>query len=126
MRTARAGLAVALALALAAAPAADAALKRKKDRRAGVTFRLNGTHLTMKLSEQANPRTAKKLLGKRVAAACGTSLRRGRVYDEVFTWPEERASVAVDLDRDISRRVAYCLVENASSGDDIAVVRFRN
>jgi hypothetical protein len=120
----RAGVAIVIALMLAFSPAADAALKRKKDRRAGVTFRLNGAHLTMKLSEQANPRTAKKLLGKRVAAACGTSLRRGRVYDEVFTWPRERASVAVDLDRDISNRVAYCLLEDAESGRDIALVEF--
>jgi hypothetical protein len=121
----RAGVAIVAALMLAFTPAADAALKRKKDRRAGVTFRLNGAHLTMKLSEQANPRTAKKLLGKRVAAACGTRPTGGRVYAEEFTWPEERSSVAVDLDRDISTRVAFCLLENVSSGRDIALVQFR-
>ena len=114
-----------LVFALIAAPAAGAAIVRKKDRRAGVTFRLDGRHLTMKLSEQANARTVRKLLGKRVAAACGTSLTRGRVYDEVFVWPAERSSVAVDLDRDISSRVAFCLIENARTGDDIALVKFR-
>ena len=114
-----------LVLALVASPAAGAAIVRKKDRRAGVTFRLDGRHLTMKLSAQANPRTVKKLLGKRVAAACGTSLTRGRVYDEVFVWPPERSSAAVDLDRDISSRVAFCLIENARTGDDIALVKFR-
>jgi hypothetical protein len=114
------------ALALVLAPAgAQAAVVRKKDRRAGVTFRLSGAHLTMKLSEQANARTSKKLLGKRVAAACGTSTTGGRVYDAVFTWPEQRASVAVDLQRDISSRVAYCLLEDARSGADIALVKFR-
>jgi hypothetical protein len=125
--TGRGLVAVSIALAVAVAPtAADAAVVRKKDRRAGVTFRLSGRHLTMKLSEQANARTAKKLLGKRVAAACGTSTTTGgRVYAEEFTWPEERASVAVDFDGDISRRVAYCLVENADSGGDIALVKFR-
>ena len=125
--TPRAAAAFALAATLAAAAAAPAtaAVVRKKDRRAGVTFRLSGAHLTMKLSEQANPRTTKKLLGKRVAAACGTSTTGGRVYDKVFTWPEDRASVAVDLDRDISSRVAYCLVEDARSGGDIALVKFR-
>jgi hypothetical protein len=123
-RAAAALLALALTVGVAA-PVADAAVKRKKDRRAGVTFRLSGAHLTMKLSEQPNPRTAKKLLGKRVAAACGTSTTGGRVYAEEFTWPEERASVAVDFARDISNRVAFCLVENARSGSDIALVEFR-
>jgi hypothetical protein len=117
--------AVAIALALSGATAAHAAVVRKKDRRAGVTFRLSGAHLTMKLSDQANARTSKKLLGKRVAAACGTSTTGGHVYDKVFTWPEERASVAVDLDRDISSRAAYCLLEDARSGADIALVKFR-
>jgi len=121
----RRAIAAALALALVGAAPAAAAVVRKKDRRAGVTFRLDGRHLTMKLSEQANARTAKKLLGKRVAAACGTSTTGGRVYDKVFTWPEDRASVGVDLARDISRRVAFCLVENARTGDDIALVKFR-
>ena len=124
MRRGCAAIALALALGAAAAPA-GADVVRKKDRRAGVTFRLDGRHLTMKLSEQANARTTKKLLGKRVAAACGTSLTGGRVYDKVFVWPAERASAAVDLDRDISSRVAFCLVENARTGDDIALVKFR-
>jgi hypothetical protein len=79
----------------------------------------------MKLSDQANARVTKKLLGHRVAAACGTSTRGGKVYDAVFTWPKDRASVGVDLKRDISARAAYCLVEDARSGDDIALVRFR-
>jgi len=121
----RRAISVALALALVAAAPAGAAVVRKKDRRAGVTFRLSGRHLTLKLSDQANARTTKKLLGKRVAAACGTSSTGGRVYDKVFTWPEERASVGVDLARDISSRVAFCLVEEARSGDDIALVKFR-
>jgi hypothetical protein len=121
----RAGAIIA-ALLLAITPVANAAIVRKKDRRAGVTFRLNGAHLTMKLSEQANPRTAKKLLGKRVAAACGTSTTTGgRVYDEVFVWPANRASVAVDFARDISNRVAFCLIEDDRSGTDIALVKFR-
>jgi hypothetical protein len=119
-------LAVATAAAAVAAPFAEGDVVRKKDRRAGVTFRLSGKHLTMKLSEQANARTAKKLLGKRVAAACGTSTTTGgRVVDAEFVWPKERASVAVDFDRDISRRVAYCLIEDARSGGDIALVKFR-
>jgi hypothetical protein len=126
VRTVRRLTAIALVpvLALAAAPA-SAAVVRAKDRRAGLTFRLAGTHLTMKLSAQANARTTKKLLGKRVAAACGTSSSGGRVYDAVFTWPAERSSAGVDLKRDISARAAYCLVEDAKSGDDIALVKFR-
>jgi hypothetical protein len=124
MRPLALALALTTALVAASAPAA-ADIVRKKDRRAGVTFRLSGKHLTMKLSEQANARTVKKLLGKRVAAACGTSTTGGRVYDKVFTWPKRRASVAVDLDRDISARVAYCLLEDARSGGDIALVKFR-
>src|SRR3954468_6129887 len=115
----RAATAIILVLALAAAPAATADVVRKKDRRAGVTFRLSGKHLTMKLSEQANARTSKRLLGKRVAAACGTGSRGGTVVDAVFTWPDERSSVGVDFRLDISGRVAYCLLEDARSGDDI-------
>jgi hypothetical protein len=42
----------------------------------------------------------------------------------VFTWPKDRASVGVDLARDISGRVAYCLIEDARSGGDIALVKF--
>lgn len=116
-------LALALLLALPATTA-DGAVVRKKDRRAGLTFRLDGKHLTMKLSEQANARTVKRLVGKRVAAACGTRTTGGRVYDKVFTWPRGRSSAGVDLARDISGRVAYCLVEDARSGDDIALVKF--
>jgi len=118
-------LALALIVPFAGVTAATADVVRKKDRRAGVTFRLSGAHLTMKLSEQANARTAKKLLGKRVAAACGTSTTGGRVYDKVFTWPKDRASMAVDLKRDISSKVAFCLIEDARSGGDIALVKFR-
>jgi hypothetical protein len=124
MRPLALALALTAALVVLSAPA-TADVVRKKDRRAGVTFRLSGKHLTMKLSEQANARTAKRLLGKRVAAACGTSNRGGKVYDKVFTWPKERASMAVDLDRDISGRVAWCLLEDARSGGDIALVKFR-
>jgi hypothetical protein len=118
-------IAVALVLAVAFAVPAGAAVKRAKDRRAGVTFRLSGRHLTMKLSDQANARTVKKLVGKRVAAACGTSSTGGRVYNAVSTWPAQHSSAGVDLKRDISARAAYCLVEDATSGDDIALVKFR-
>jgi hypothetical protein len=113
-----------LTLALAITPAlAHAAVKRKEDRRAGVVFRLNGTHLTMKLREQGNPRTVKKVVGKRLDAACGTNVDRGgRVVTAAFTWPRGRSAVAVDFDRDISRRVAYCVLERDAT--DIAVVLF--
>ena len=116
--------AIAGALALALAPAAaHAAVKRKEDRRAGVIFRLSGAHLTMKLREQGNPRTVKKLVGRRVVAACGTNVERGgTIVEATFTWPEGRSAVAVDFDRDISRRAAYCLIERGAT--DIAVVKF--
>ena len=116
--------AVSAGLALAIAPAlADAAVKREEDRRAGIIFRLNGAHLTMKLREQGNPRTVKKVVGRRLVAACGTNVRRGgTIVDATFTWPESRSSAAVDFDRDISRRVAYCVLER--NGVDVAVVKF--
>jgi hypothetical protein len=118
--------ALAVLVLLALAGAAQAAAARKEDKRTGVVFRISGKHLTMKLREQPNPRTVKKLVGKRLAAACGTNADRGgSVVDAEFTWPEGRASVAVDFARDISRRVAYCVIESASGGRDIAVVRFR-
>jgi hypothetical protein len=113
-----------IALALALTPAlAHAAVKRKEDRRAGIVFRLSGTHLTMKLRDQGNPRTVKKVVGRRLVAACGTNAERGgTIVDATFTWPEGRSSVAVDFDRDISRRAAYCVLER--NGTDIAVVKF--
>ena len=124
VRGVRAFAAIAAALALVLAPAlAHAAVVRKEDRRAGVVFRLSGTHLTMKLRDQGNPRTVKKLVGRRVVAACGTSVERGgTIVESTFTWPKGRSSVAVDFDRDISRRVAYCLIERRAA--DIAVVKF--
>jgi hypothetical protein len=120
----RGAFAIVVALALIAAVPASAAVRRAKDRDAGVTFRLNAKHLTMKLSDQPDPRVAKKLLGKRVAAACGTSMTGGKVYDAVFDWPVDRASVAVDLERDISKKAVFCLLET-TRGADIAVVEFR-
>jgi hypothetical protein len=118
-------LALALALALTPTATAEAALKRAEDRAADVLFRLNGTHLTMKLREQGNPRTVKKLVGRGVAAACGTSTHGGTVVTAEFTWPPERSTFAVDFDKDISATASYCLVEDAASGRDIALVRFR-
>lgn len=119
-------LAAVVVFVLLAATISEAAVVRKEDRRAGVLFRLNGAHLTMKLRDQGNPRTVKRLVGKRVAAACGTNNRTGgTVLQATFTWPRGRSAFAVDFDRDISRRVAYCLVEDARSGGDIALVKFR-
>jgi hypothetical protein len=120
-------LALALVLAIGLATVAEAAIQRKEDRAAGVLFRLNGTHLTMKLREQGNPRTVKKLVGRTVTAACGTSTTGsgGVVVDAEFTWPRDRSTFAVDFPRDISRRVAYCVVEDPRAGRDIAVVQFR-
>jgi hypothetical protein len=113
-----------IALALALTPAlAYGAVKRKEDRRAGIVFRLSGAHLTMKLRDQGNPRTVKKVVGRRLVAACGTNVERGgTIVDVTFTWPEGRSSVAVDFDRDISRRAAYCVLERNAT--DIAVVKF--
>lgn len=115
--------AITLGLLIAAAPA-FADVRRAKDRAAGVTFRLNATHLTMKLSEQADARVSKKLLGKTNVAVCGTNATKGgRIVEAEVTWPKNRASIAVDFDRDISKRVAFCLIET-DKGADIALVKF--
>jgi hypothetical protein len=121
---ARRGLTVAIALitALAVAAPSHAVVKRKKDRRAGVTFRLDGKKLSVRLSEQAPGKTVKALLGKRVAAVCGT---RKREYGHTLRWPKERAVIGTTLQRDISRRATFCLIENARTGKDIAVVQFK-
>jgi hypothetical protein len=121
----RAGvLIVALAVSTLAVAPASADIKRSKDHKAGVTFRLNSTHLSMKLSDQVDPRAAKKLLGKRVTAACGTKKTGGKVYYVTFEWPVDRSSFAVDLKGDISAKAAYCLLETVK-GSDIAVVEFK-
>ena len=109
--------------AVLAAPAA-ADIKRSKDHDVGVTFRLNGKHLSMKLSDQVDPRAAKKLLGKKVAAACGTRPEGGKVYDAIFVWPEDKSAMGVDLKRDISAKAKYCLLETYG-GSDIALVKFK-
>lgn len=120
------GVAAAAVFLLVAATISEAAVLRQEDRRADVLFRLSGAHLTMKLREQGNPRTTKRLVGKRVAAACGTDNRTGgSVVSKTFTWPRSRSTFGVDFSRDISGRAAYCLIEDARSGDDIALVKFR-
>src|SRR4051812_6280802 len=120
---ARAALVVVLVIALLAVPA-SADVKRSKDHKVGVTFRLNGTHLSMKLSDQVDPRAAKKLLGKKVVAACGTRPDGGKVYDAIFVWPADKSAMGVELKRDISAKAAYCLLETVK-GSDIAVVKFK-
>src|SRR5688572_12523923 len=118
-------LAAAVAVILVVAAPALADVKRAKDREAGVTFRLNGKHLTMKLSEQADARVSKKLLGKTNVAVCGTNARTGgRIVEAELVWPRNRASVAVDFDRDISKRAVYCLIETEAKGTDIALAQF--
>ncbi len=111
--------------ALVVAVPAFADVKRSKDRKAGVTFRLSKKHLTMKLSDQADARVSKKLLGKTNVVACGTNAERGgTVVEAELAWPENRASVAVDFERDLSKRAVYCLIES-KRGSDIAVVKFK-
>ena len=121
----RAGAALIAVLGIAAlAVPASADVKRAKDHDVGVTFRLNGAHLSMKLSDQLDPRAAKKLLGKKVAAACGTRPDGGKVYDAIFVWPADKSAYGVDLKRDISAKAAYCLLETYR-GADIAVAKFK-
>jgi hypothetical protein len=56
-------------------------------------------------------------------SGCGRSSQRRTT--KVFVRPKDRASVGVDLDRDISRRVAFCLIEDPHCGREIALVEFR-
>jgi hypothetical protein len=117
-------LAVVAAVSIAvAASAAPSPVRVDRDR--GVRFDLEGSVLTVGLVGQTE--TSSELWGKRIRAVCSPTFG----YRETLRvavrgiqlWPAGQAELTYEFDRDISDRVKWCLLEDASGGD-IADVQF--
>jgi hypothetical protein len=112
---------------------AGAAVRTKVDRPHELRFALDGRTLTLTIVDlrrfSQHPTTQSELLGKRVRIACGTSFRkvdRTTLVMSTVRWPHGQSSISVQLARDISRRVVWCVVETTGrfAGGDIASVSF--
>lgn len=126
-----AGLAGLITVLLSAG--AGAATRTKLDRGNELRFTLKGSELTLTIVDRPNvfksPTIQSDLFGKRVWAGCGRSFRtvnRNTFVGSVVEWPRGAGSTSVRLDRDISRRAKWCLVESRGkfAGGDIAFVSF--
>ena len=121
---------IALATFALALPASSgAAVRSELDRSAGLRLTLNGATLTAEIVRTPrftrSPTTEEHLYGKRVLGACSTSFRPVR-RSAVFTrrlWPAGARELTFGFRRDLSRRVRWCLLEDAGGGD-IAFVSF--
>ncbi|HYI80841.1 MAG TPA: hypothetical protein VEW67_08275 [Thermoleophilaceae bacterium] len=127
------GVLVSLTCALVP-PIAGGATWTKLDRGNELRFKLKGSELTLTIVERRNfiriPTTRSELFGKRLWVGCGTSFRavnRDTVVGALVRWPRGAESISVPLDRDISRRAKWCLVESRGefAGGDLAFVSFR-
>jgi hypothetical protein len=121
-----------LAAFLLMVPAAKAEEVTRLDRSHGVRFTLDGQVLTVRLVPQAGirpPDVRRDVWGKRTRVACSPvfAFRRSRVLRvavrRVQSWPEGQLELSYRFARDISDRVKWCLLEDASGGD-IAGVHF--
>lgn len=128
VRLAGAGDATSLHAAFVLAqPAACAVLEGVRAAQArGFAFSLAGRTLTVALSpRRAGGRPGRRVFGRRVTAACGTTTRP-RLRDTVHVqrrWPRGAQSVTFRFGRDIAARARWCLIERADGGD-VAVARF--
>jgi hypothetical protein len=93
---------------------------------------LTGLTLTMRLvpnAEGALPAVRKRLWGKRDEAICSPTfnLRRAqtRVVTSTLRWPSGQNELTYTFSRDISKRPAWCLLEQEDQGNDISGVNFR-
>ncbi len=111
--------------------AVAAASVTRLDQSNGVRFTLAGRLLTLKLVPQQGsspPDIRRKVWGKRVDAACSPSFRprtvkRIAVSGQVV-WPRGATTLTVQLDRDVSRQVRWCLLEKGGA-TDVAAVDFK-
>lgn len=115
------------------ASSADAATRTKLDRGNELRFTLSGSVLTLAIVDRPNfiqsPTIQSELLGKRIWVGCSTSFRsvkRHTVASARVGWPQGAESISVHLDRDISRRARWCLVEGVGrlAFGDIAYASF--
>ena len=80
-------------------------------------------------AEGALPAVRKRLWGKRVEAICSPTLNLRRAQTRVVTsplrWPSGQNELTYTFSRDISKRAAWCLLEQEDHGNDISGVNFR-
>jgi hypothetical protein len=112
----------ALASTLCLAAASDAATRRATDREAGIRFTLEDRVLTVRILRSAPRRVRRQVLGERVTAACQRYRPVVKVTDR-RRWRDGARKRRFRFDRNISRTVAWCLLEHRRGGD-IAFVAF--
>jgi hypothetical protein len=113
-------------------PAAQAERLTKLDRDHGVRFTLDGAVLTVRLEPQPGQSPAdipEDVWGRQIRAACSPVFtfrpRKARRLAVVQTqlWPEGQLELRYRFGRDISDRVKWCILEEAS-GRDVAEAGF--
>jgi len=128
-------IATILSLGVVGGAEAGAAIRAELDRGEELRFLLKGKTLKLTVVDRPNliqsPTIQSELFGKRLRFGCGTSFRPARrttVFEQA-RWPVATKSFSVRFDRDLSRRVKWCLVEagvGEFAGGDIAFVSFRD
>jgi hypothetical protein len=111
---------------LLAAPAADAATRRATNSELRVRFTLDDRVLTVRLLRGTPRGVRRQLYGHRIRAVCGTNFdfTEGVTVRRTRVWPQGRRRLRFGFSRNISRRAKWCLVERASTGNDVAAVSF--
>lgn len=103
----------------------------KLDRASEVRLSIDSTTLRATIVDVRNvsqsPTTRQSLYGKSVGIACGTSFRHfgATAVRRLAHWPAGNASLSVRVERDISERAKWCVLEARPGGSDIAFVSFR-
>ena len=126
----RALLVSCLALTTCAVSAAPVTAAVAVDPLHGLRYVLKGAKLTVRLVPAADgslPAVRKRLWGRPIDAICSPQFalrRRPRVVMATRFWPRGVTRLTFVLPRDISKRVAWCLLER-DGGEDVSGVNFR-
>ena len=122
-------LLAAVLLALVAALPAETAARTRADRENGISFRLTGSLLTVRIlppdGTERDSTPEEQLYGRRVVAGCGGGSSRLRIVVRSRRWPDGRRSLRFRLSHAVSRRTVFCFIEE-EDGADIAAVFFRS
>jgi hypothetical protein len=112
-----------IGLLLSAVLAAAAPAPAGVDRDHGVRFDLSGRMLTVSLLE---PTVQPEVWGRRVRAACSPRFVHdlSAVVHRTQLWRDGQSQLTYTFTRDVSAKVKWCLIEDASGGGDIAAVQF--
>lgn len=124
-------LATVVAAVLIGAPAAFAAQRAGRDPQTGVAFRLSGRYLAVEVERRSTViepvGTPDRQLAHKVwRAVCGVSADDpSAVASAVRRWPRGRRVLRFHLNRDVSKRARWCLIESRRDGADYAVANMR-